>query len=113
MTIELPEQLVKQLDAERERLPEIIARGLRRGWSSVSQVRREVIEFLARRPSPDDLLAFRPSPETLDRLNDLLARNQEGDLSATEAAELDELCDLDRFIALIKAEALHPRVAAA
>jgi len=49
MTIELPDQLARQLEPERDRLADIIARGLRRSWSARSALRREVISFLAQR----------------------------------------------------------------
>src|SRR5438093_1305208 len=61
LTIEIPDQLARQLEPQRERLADIIARGLRRTWWAGSALRREVISFLARRPSRDEIIAFRPS----------------------------------------------------
>ena len=113
LTIEIPDQLARQLEPERERLAEIIARGLRRTWSAGSALRREVVSFLARRPSGDEILVFRPSEQAAARAQELLRRNQEGALTPAEEAELDEMCELDRFVALIKAEVLALRSAAA
>ena len=113
LTIEIPDQLARQLEPERERLAEIIARGLRRTWSAGSALRREVISFLARRPSGDEIIAFRPSEQAAARAQELLGRNREGALTPAEAAELDEMCELDRFVALLKAEVLAQRSAAA
>ncbi len=107
MTIEIPEDLAKQLEGERDRVAEIIARGLRTGWSGASELRREVITFLARRPSAEQILRFHPSPAAAERSRDLLARNQQGALSPQEAAELDEMCEVDRFVSLVKTEVLR------
>jgi hypothetical protein len=105
-TIELPDKLAQQLEHERERLAEIIARGLRRSWSGTSSLRREVISFLARRPTANEILAFRPTEAMVQRSRELLCRNQEGALTPEEEAELDEMCEVDRFVSLIKAEVL-------
>ena len=113
MTIEVPEKLAKQLESERDRLPEIIARGLRRTWSGNSGLRREVIAFLARRPAEEEIIEFRPSGRAMARARELLHRNQKGALTPEEEAELDELCEVDRFVSLIKAEVLARRAAAA
>lgn len=106
VTIEIPEQLAQQLEPERERVAEIIARGLRRTWTRSSGLRREVISFLARRPAASEIIKFRPSPKAAARAQELLRRNHEGALTAVEEAELDEICDVDRFVSLIKAEVL-------
>jgi hypothetical protein len=106
MTIDIPDQLARQLESEQDRLAEIIARGMRRTWSKTSGLRREVISFLARRPAADEILQFRPSEQAAARARELLARNQSGELTVGEEAELDEICDVDRFVSLIKAEVL-------
>jgi hypothetical protein len=107
LTIEIPDRLARQLEPERERLGEIIARGLRRGWSGSSSLRREVISFLARQPAANEILEFRPTATTTARAQELLDRNQGGALTAEEEAELDEMCEVDRFVSLIKAEVLR------
>jgi hypothetical protein len=108
VTIELPDKLAKQLEPERDRLAEIIARGLRRSWAGVSSVRREVISFFAQTPTREEILKFRPSDATAARSQELLARNREGGLTPEEETELDEFCELDRFVSLIKTEVLDP-----
>jgi hypothetical protein len=106
VTIEIPEHLARQLEPERGRVAEIIARGLRRTWTKSSGLRREVISFLASRPAASDIIEFRPSNKAVTRAQELLRRGQEGALTAAEEAELDEICDVDRFVSLIKAEVL-------
>jgi hypothetical protein len=105
VTIDIPDQLARELEPERDRLAEIIARGLRRSWSGGSSLRREVISFLARRPTIQELLRFAPSQAALERSQELLERNRESRLTSEEESELDELCEMDRFVSLLKAEA--------
>jgi hypothetical protein len=106
VTIDIPDKLAQRLDAQPDCLVEIIARGLHRSWSGSSGLRREVIAFLAGPPTSDEIIAFRPSPQAAERSRELLQRNQDHALSAEEAAELDEICEIDRFVSLIKAEVL-------
>lgn len=113
VTIEIPEQLARQLEPERERVAEIIARGLRRTWTQSSSLRREVISFLARRPAASEIIDFHPSDPAAARAQELLWRNRVGNLTPAEEAELDEICDVDRFVSLIKAEVLAQRSGAA
>ena len=110
MTIDLPDKRARQLGPERENLVDIIQRGLRHRWSETSGLRREVISFLARGPRPNEIIAFKPSPSAIERMRELLLRNKEGNLAPTEAAEMDEIAELDEMVSLIKAEArLHVR----
>jgi hypothetical protein len=104
LTIEIPDRLAKQLEPKQNRVAEIIARGLRRSWSGNSGLRREVISFLARRPTAKEILEFRPSETAVKRSRKLLNRQQNGALSAEEEAELDEMCEVDNFVSLIKTE---------
>jgi hypothetical protein len=113
LTIDIPDQLARQLEPEIEHVAEIIARGLRRTWSAGSALRGEIISFLASRPTANEILEFRPSSGSAARAQDLLRRNQEGVLTPGEEAELDEICEIDRFMSLIKAEVLAQRSRAA
>lgn len=112
LTIEIPEKLARELEPQRDRLAEILARGLRRTWLGGSPLRAEVISFLASQPSAEEILAFRPSERASARASELLQANRERPLSAAEEAELDEMCEVDRFVSLIKAEVLAQQSAA-
>jgi hypothetical protein len=107
VTIDIPERLAKQLEPEQDRVAEIIARGLRRSWAGNSGLRREVISFLARRPTVKEIVEFRPSETAVKRSRKLLTRHEKGALSPEEEAELDEMCEVDRFVSLIKTEILR------
>ena len=105
VTIELPDKFARDLEPERAKLAEIIVRGLRSTWSNPSAIRRELLGFLAQFPTPDELLAFRPSETAVERMRELLERNRQNALTPAEEAELDEMAELDHLVTFLKAEA--------
>ena len=50
---------------------------------------------------------FRLPPKTDRRLQDLMDRNTEGQLSPEETADLESLVELSQKLSLARAEALH------
>jgi len=105
VTIDLPDDLAKELEPERKHLAEIIRRGLARRIPSESAAAQEVIEFLGRGPTPREIVAFRPSEGSVTRLRQLLDKNREQGLTSDEEAELDEVCAWNDLFALIKVHA--------
>jgi hypothetical protein len=65
----------------------------------------EIIDFLARGASSAEVLAFRPSEETQDRVRFLLDRNAADELTEDEAAELEILGELEHVMQLVKVRA--------
>ena len=65
----------------------------------------EIVEFFARGTSPEEVLAFRPSEETLERVRYLLERNAADDLTEEESEELERLGEIEHFMQLVKARA--------
>ena len=108
VTIEIPDELARQLKGEREEIAQLIQRGLAQPLSSESALAEEVIQFFGHGPGADEIIAFRPSAESVHRASELLEKNREGTLSPRERAEIDEICAWNRLFALIKAQArLH------
>jgi hypothetical protein len=105
LTIEIPDELARQLELERERIAEVIQRGLAQPISNDSAVAQEVIQFLGRGPGPSEIIAFRPSADSVRRAEELLEKNRESRLTAQERAEIEEICAWNRLFALIKAQA--------
>jgi hypothetical protein len=105
VTIDLPEKLARQVDAEGQHLAELLARALRPKPKETSVLRREVCAFFARGPKPSDIVAFRPSEVASDRMRELLRRSKEGALTPAEESEMDEIEEIDNLVSLIKAEA--------
>ncbi|HEY0727841.1 MAG TPA: hypothetical protein VGD38_07230 [Pyrinomonadaceae bacterium] len=65
----------------------------------------EIVDFFARGFSPAEVLAFRPSEETLERVRYLLDRNAADELTEEEAEELEYLGEVEHFMQLVKARA--------
>src|SRR3954468_1220472 len=105
VTIDLPRSLRELVSAQSEGLAAFLARALRSKERKTSVVRREVISFFARGPHPSEIIAFRPSEASAQRMFELLERNREGTLSSAEEAEMDEIEEIDTLVSLLKAEA--------
>lgn len=65
----------------------------------------EIIDLFARGTTSAQILAFRPSPKSQKRVRELLARNKTGELTPSEAAELERFGELEHMMQLIKARA--------
>ena len=71
--------------------------------SSAIWLMEEVAEFLASSPSPDELLAYRPSARAIQRFNALLAKSKTGSLNVDEQWEMDQFEHLEMLLQSIKA----------
>jgi len=105
VTIELPDKLARRLGAQKAKLEEIIERGLQQHGDGTSPHWREVIEFLASGPRPEEIVVFRPSEDHVERSRELLHKNRESQLTETEEAELDQMEHINHLMTLLKAEA--------
>jgi hypothetical protein len=63
----------------------------------------DLVDLLAKNAPVDELLEFQLSSEKQLRLDDLLARNQDGSLTAVESAELDSFEQFEHVVRLLKA----------
>lgn len=105
ITVEIPNDLAQRLRPVQNRLPEIIEIGLRELTSSKSYFQNEIIDFLANGPSPEEIVAFRPSEKSIAHARELLDKNQSGSLTPTEKNELDRYEEIDYLMTLVKARA--------
>jgi hypothetical protein len=64
----------------------------------------EIVDLFAR-TSSTEVLAFRPSFESQERVRYLLERNEAGELTEDEAGELDRFGELEHLMQLVKARA--------
>ncbi|MCA9969182.1 MAG: hypothetical protein KC425_03150 [Anaerolineales bacterium] len=114
ITIDVPDKLGRQLEAYRERLPELLERGLQLAQAEpageVGDV-RDIVDLLASQPTPAQILAIRPSAALQARVSELLARSKSGTLCRTEEAELERYLMLEHLVRLAKARALAQRSA--
>lgn len=65
----------------------------------------EVFDFLVSTPTPEQIIAFKPSPEIDERLGDLLAKNKDGRLTAADHEELEAFQQMDHFMTMLKIRA--------
>lgn len=65
----------------------------------------EIVDLFARGTTPAQILAFRPSRESQERVQYLLARNKTDNLTEEEAAVLDRFGELEHLMQLVKARA--------
>lgn len=109
MQVEVPQELAIRLHPFRNELPKIIELGLRE-WSAVGQSgfegASEVLEFLARLPSPEETMALQPSAALQSRVSDLLEKNRSSGLTLEEEQEWEQYQYLEHLIRMAKARAL-------
>ena len=119
ITLEVPDELAMQIVPLRDRMPDLLAKWLRtesspskpsaKGAAKTAPLYREIIDFLAAEPAPEELTAFRISSEANLRLEDLLDKNREEGLTTAETSELDAYLQARDLLILLKADA-HPHV---
>jgi hypothetical protein len=107
ITIEVPDLLGQKLQQLGDRLPEALDRALRElaPPEAAYQDDCQILEILASQPSPESILAIRPTSELQTRMSELLDRNKSGSLSRSEEVELDRYLLLEHWVRLAKAHA--------
>lgn len=66
-----------------------------------------LIEFLMTRPTPEQILAYQASDAEQARAEELDEKNKAGTLTEAERDEIQQMLDLDAFVAALKARALE------
>ena len=99
ITIEVPDELSEQLAREKARLPELLAQSLQHPRLAAYQY---VLDFLASRPTPKQIAAFRPTSEMIERRRALVAREHAGEITAAEKSELDGYDRLEHLVVMMK-----------
>jgi hypothetical protein len=116
ITIEVPDRLGEQLQQLGDRLPEALVRiasdiadralqELTPTENIAYQDDRQIVELLASQPSPEVVLAIRPTPALQARMSELLEQNKAGTLTRSEEVELDRYLLLEHWVRLAKAHA--------
>jgi len=72
---------------------------------SLIRAYEEVVDFIAAGPSPQSLVAFRPSEATEQRVEELVAREKTASLTPDEVSELDHYLELEHLMRLAIARA--------
>ncbi len=118
LTIHIPDELLSRLKPLQNRLPELLWRLLdianlptnsqstaKTDSTDIPAVYQEVLDFLIKRPTPEEIIAFKVSPIAQTRLSELLEKNRSATLSPMELAELDVYEQLEDMMILLKARA--------
>lgn len=108
ITIEVPERLGEQLKRFQDRLPELLERGIREIESETQpnfEDERSIVELLTSRPTPEQIIGIRPSPQFQERVSDLLTRSKTNNLTSQEEAELERYLMLEHLVRIAKAHA--------
>jgi hypothetical protein len=119
LTIQISDELAQRLEPLQNRLPELLVQLLdAANLSTNSQpiiktetidipaVYQEVCDFLIKRPTPEEIVVFKVSPQAQKRLSDLLEKNRTATIDSMELAELDVYEQLEHLMTLLKARAL-------
>jgi len=75
--------------------------------SAASPAYYEIIDFIPAGATPEEVVRFRPSPKAQQRVEELIGRERDGDLSPKEKAELDHFMELEHILRMAKAKARH------
>ena len=108
ITLEVPDDLAQRLRPLTDRLPHILELGLRELTASGQPGfvgAAEILEFLAGLPSPQEILALRPSETFQQRVNALLEKNRAEGLTREEEQEWAGYQYLEHLVRIAKAKA--------
>jgi hypothetical protein len=73
----------------------------------------EVMDFLLSAPTPEHVIALRPSPVAQERMRYLLDGNRNATLNDAERAELDSFLQIEHFVRQLKIRAQEKLTASA
>ena len=108
ITIQVSDELVEQLQPFRDRLSEVLERGLEELCGDASATRldeQDIMLLLASQPTPQEILAIRPSNALQQRVSELLAKRKSETLSLQEETELERHLTIEHLVRLAKTNA--------
>ena len=71
----------------------------------MSRAYSDIVDFIASGTTPQTVALFCPSPESKDRVADLIAREKASELTVEERSELDHFLQVEHIMRLAKAKA--------
>lgn len=109
ITFDIPDELASRLRSVEDQLPQILELGLR-ALSATAQPGFEgvaaVVEVLAGLPSPEEVLALRPSATLQARIGTLLEKSRAEGLIPAEEHEWAQYEFLEHVVRMAKARAV-------
>ena len=115
ITLEVPDELAAEFKIDPASLPEFVREAVAARLAQLSQsatdtasvqpIHQEIIDFLAASPTLEQIIDFKISDSAQERLEDLLDKNREAELTPEERAELDKYLQYRHAMILLKASA--------
>ncbi|MBD2178790.1 hypothetical protein H6F42_17870 [Pseudanabaena sp. FACHB-1998] len=109
ITVEIPDDIAQRLEPLKDKLPQILALGLQEitanpttGFSGLT----EVLEFFAKLPSPQEILALRPAPNLQTEIENLLDKNRTEGLNERDRRLWQHYEFVEHLVRIAKAQAL-------
>jgi len=109
ITLDVPNDLGIRLRPFRQQLPRLLELGLREfnapsstGFHSLN----EILEFLAKLPSAEEIMALRPAQELQQQIDSLLEKQRTVGLNAEEELQWQQYEYLEHLVRIAKANAL-------
>ncbi len=109
VTLDIPEELALQLNSFEDKVPQILKLGLRELTASGQGGfigTAEVLEFLTQLPTPEEVIALRPSETLQAQISDLLEKNRTEGLTPDEEQIWEQYQYLEHLVRMAKAKAL-------
>ncbi len=108
ITLTISDELALRLQPVEKELPHILELGIR-AWSDQGGAGfsglTDVLETLASLPTPEEILALRPSAALQERLEELLEKNRSGSLSPDEQRAWEQYQYVEHLVRMAKARA--------
>jgi hypothetical protein len=108
-TVTIPDELADRLRPYQAEIPEILELGISareaRAQGAYSDL-RDILDTLANLPSPEVVLALRPTAALQARMEHLLGQNRTTGLSAEEQREWERYEYAEHLVGIAKARAL-------
>lgn len=116
ITLEVPDDLATQFKITPAALPALIREAVANKFARLSPQNggneettvptyQEIIDLLTAGPTAEQILAFKVSAQTQQRLEELLDKNREEGTTAEESAELKTYLRLSEYLTKLKARA--------
>ena len=108
ITLDIPEELLLQLSPLEDNLSQILELGIRE-FNAISQTGfaglAEVLEFLASLPTPEEIVALRPSAVLQNQIDLLLEKSRDRGLTPAEEQMWQQYQYLEHLVRMGKAKA--------
>ena len=114
LTLELPQELAIRLHPFKNQLPHLLELGLKQTVlndvppkkDSVFNGINDILEFLAKLPTPEEIIALRPAESLQQQVNDLLEKQRAEGLTADEEQQWQQYEYLEHLVRIAKSNAL-------